>query len=78
MKGLQKYTVIQKDRTRYTFEDYGGTQCFLITEQLLSSGTGSSWSRRWITRKEGNELYTKCMSNGFRRFADPKEIKWEA
>ena len=76
MRGLKNYVVIQKDRTRYTFEDYGGDQCFIVTEQLLQSGIGSSMTRNHVTRKNGNDHYKRCMENGFHRFSDPKEVKW--
>ena len=74
------YTVIQKDTTRYVFStnktESGAVYYTIDTEECLF--TGSSFSRRAVTKEEGNRFYLERMAKGFKRFRNAREVSWYA
>ena len=74
------YTVIQKDRTRYTFiasQYSGGNPRYSIhTEQCLIGG--GCLSMRDTTKEEGNRFYTEMIAKGFKQFRNAREVSWYA
>lgn len=83
------YTVIQKDRTRYTFivgEYYTVIGCKRIpsgkprysvhVEQLLTSG--GSLVMNDTTKEAGNRLYKELIAKGYKQFRNAREVSWYA
>lgn len=85
-------TIIQKDRTRYTFivDEYymeiggiggkriptGNPRYSIHVEQCLT--TGGSLTMRNTTKEEGNKLYLELISKGFKQFRNVREVSWYA
>lgn len=81
---MKKVTVIQKDKTRYTFTFDNSIEesrlCnngrYMVTvEQLLSTGDSSIYSEA-TTREAGNALYKELIGKGYKRFESISEVKW--
>lgn len=88
-KAMAGYTVIQKDRTRYTFivgEYYTVIGCKRIpsgkprysvhVEQLLTSG--GSLVMNDTTKEAGNRLYKELIAKGYKQFRNAREVSWYA
>ena len=83
------YTVIQKDRTRYTFivgefyTEIGSKRIptckprySVRVEELLT--TGGSLIMNDTTKEKGNQLYKELISKGFKQFRNAREVSWYA
>ena len=87
-----KCTVIQKDRTRYTFivDEYymeiggiggkriptGKPRYSVHVEKCLT--TGASLTMNDTTKEKGNQLYMELISKGFKQFRNGREVSWYA
>ena len=80
MNKLIKRVTIQKENTRYVFDDEVGSDgkhyYFVTTWQCMSTGAGVHQSA--TTKERGNALYQKSIRDGFKRFRNEREVSWYA
>lgn len=72
------YTVIQKDRTRYTFIPKNGRLQCIFCEDLLASGLGASAHYEYVSKEDGNKFYIEKIKDGFKKFKSVESVSWYA